>query len=207
MDGNWSMVQTKLSQDCVEKVSERNERAMKYAQILAKPPSKECIKKLGPNAMVCQARKVMSRVVEEPYYQIVMYGNVVQLVEDGRVKMMGVVEKIHYDVAKKDRRRPSPLKKPTAMLEFNELGGLLKQRGRIPSAKSPDPCLSSCIETLAKKAAVEGQNEGCGGCDSFMEITTVRPGSFKDTTEKEKDSSSGDRKKKRERQDKTKEEP
>eukprot|EP00866_Antonospora_locustae_P000367 jgi/Antlo1/367/822 len=192
------MLQTKLNQDCVEKVIEKNERAKKYAQILSKPSSKECIKKLNPNAMVCQARKVMSRVVEEPYYQIIMYGNVVQLVEDGRVKMMGVVEKIHYDVEKKNMRTPSPLKKPTALLEFNELGGLLKQKGKIPAAKSPDPCLSSCIEALEKKAAVEGQNEGCGECESLMEITTVRPGIFKDASKKKEETPSGENKEKSE---------
>lgn len=181
-EGTVEMASDQWKLDCLRKAKNKQEKIEKYAKMIEESPKEgECIKKLDPNTMVCQARDVMKRIVEDPYYEIDLYGNVVELIEGDKVKMMGIVENMNYDVSKKTKLQKSPMKAPRSVLEFNQLGGLIRQKGEIPKPTKANPC-SSCLEALAKKESVEGQNEGCSGCDSLVDITTIKSGSFRDVS-------------------------
>jgi hypothetical protein len=177
-EGNWQMAQNRLKEDCKARVYEKKEQAKKLVDMLSKPPSKSCVKQLGASSMVCAAKKIMNNVVEDPYYRIMLFGNVIQLVKDGKVKFMGVVENFHYKVKTKLKERITSLKNPTAVLV---------QSGEIPKPNKNEPC-TSCLQALAMKSAEEGQNENCDSCEPYMSITGPKCGTFKDVHEPENDS-------------------
>ncbi|KCZ79219.1 hypothetical protein H312_03393, partial [Anncaliia algerae PRA339] len=178
VEGNWKVINEKIKQECRNKVNERKAKAEQIAKFITKPTPDKCVKKLNPNALVCQALTVMNTIIKQPRFKIDLYGsNVVEIKKDGSPILLGVAESLNYNVTKMKRKRYNPLKNPTARLEFNELGSLLKQEGEIPKPKKLDPC-GSCLEKLSKKAQVEGEKDMCGGCDALMELNSLKRGSF-----------------------------
>lgn len=188
VEADWQMAQNKLKEECKKRVCEKQHQTKKLVELLNKPPSKACVKQLGTGSMICAAKKIMNNVVEDPYYQIRLYGNVIQLVKDGKVKFMGVVENFHYKVKTKLKERISSLKNPTAVLVFNRMGALIGQTGEIPKPNKSEPC-TSCLQALTMKAAEEGQNENCDSCEPYMSITGPKCGTFRDVHDPETDSS------------------
>ncbi|TBU07278.1 polar tube protein 2 [Hamiltosporidium magnivora] len=190
VEGNWQLVSQKLKQECIAKSQERNDRAIKLAKQLTQPKPQDCTVRISKGSMACHARKVLKDVITSPYYTLNMYGNVVEVMVGDEVVMMAVAENVYYDITHKSHERPRALKRPTASLEFNQLGGLLSQKGELPKPKKEDPC-AACLEYLSKQTtAIEGQSENCGGCDSMMEITSVRSDSFRNVTKPNGQSSS-----------------
>lgn len=186
VEGNWGALREDLKKTCIEKARNKKRNANRYAKKLisaASQPTDKCVRKLDTKSMLCQTRKVINDLVKKPYYQVILYGNnVVQLRKSGKVVMMAVNENIKYNVNNNSKNKKKPtMEKPTVILDFNRLGSLLKQRGELPKSKKKNPC-TSCLEHLEKQESLEGQNENCGACSTFMELMTVRPNSFKDIT-------------------------
>lgn len=179
VDGNWQVVSNEMRRDCIEKQNKKTEKAYELARKLTQPKQEDCKIKISKQSMVCHAKKVMDDVISAPYYTINMYGNVVEMIVDGKVVMMGIAETLTYDVEEKTNEKPNFFKEPTATFKFNQLGGLLSQKGEVPSPKKDDPC-ASCLENLSKKGnSVDGKPNNCNGCESMMDITSIRPGSFR----------------------------
>lgn len=184
VEANWQQANEKIKEECRKNVIEKEAKKKEILENFMKPSPKECVKRMNTESMLCHTTKVVNRVVQKPYYKILLYNNVVELLVNNKVVLAAVVENLHYKVKKTKKHVDSPLKKPTGQLEFNELGGLLKQKGEIPKPKKEDPC-ASCLEALSKRESEEGAAGNCGGCDSMMEITNVRNDSFKDITNME----------------------
>lgn len=185
VDGNWQVVKDQVRNECIEKQNNQAAKAYELARKLKQPKENDCKIKISKQSMVCHARKVMDEVISDPYYTINMYGNVVEMIVDGKVVMMGIAETLTYDVEEESKEKPNYFKEPTASFKFNQLGGLLSQKGEIPSSKNSDPC-SSCLENLNKKGnSTEGKPNSCNGCESLMDITNIQPNAFRITPNKD----------------------
>ncbi|KAF7684356.1 hypothetical protein TCON_0468 [Astathelohania contejeani] len=177
VDGKWTVIDDNMRKECIKGVLNNKAKAQRILQHLSNPKT-DCKYTVSKKSMVCHVRRVMTNVINDPYYQLYIFGNVVELVKDGVVIMMAVAEKFNYTITSKSKKKQQPLHAPNASLTFNVLGGFLGQKGEIPTPKRDDPC-ASCLEMMNKGTALDGKQDSCGGCDSFMDFTSLKPDTFR----------------------------
>lgn len=187
-EGNWAMVTRDLKKECIKKAEEKKRTNLKLIKELNNP-SQECTTKVSKESIVCHTRKVLDKLVTNPVYKISTYGNVVDLTANGESILYAVIENFNYNVTKKSQPVPETLKDPSVQIEFNELGGLLSQKGELPPAKpDEDPC-AACLSKLSKSNnSLDGAVDDCHkNCDSKMLYDFAKEGHFRKTEEPQTD--------------------
>lgn len=178
VEGNNHMMKNQMAKKCIQQAQEK--KALANAIVQKQSQNKECTIKVNKQSMICHTKKVIQDMVSRPVWELKAYGNIVEIDRDGEAIVAVVDEELNYDVTKKSSPKKEALKEPNIQIKFNELGGLLSQKGELPTSKSEDPC-ALCIQSLNKKAStMEGGLDDCNNnCDDMMLQDFLKPGHFR----------------------------
>ncbi|EJW01905.1 hypothetical protein EDEG_00335 [Edhazardia aedis USNM 41457] len=163
IDGNMQQLKEEQKQKCIEEAQKKRELIENLVNNNISQ-QKDCVVKASKKTMICHTKKVISDMINTPYYVLQNNGNVFTLEIDNEKVAMAVKEGIKYCYEELEKPQHAELAKPNQSVKFNKLGQVLSKEGLPPksAAMEKNPC-ANCLSMLNNKAkrSVEGVPDEC----------------------------------------------